>query len=188
MKSIGTKILIAIVVIIAFSGIIVISKYNTIVSKQEIVNQKLSDIDSVLQRRFDLIPNLVNTVKGYAAHEKEAIEKVTKARENYVNSSSLNDKASANNELNSALSNLLVIMENYPDLKANEQFKNLQDELAGTENRITVARKDYNEVVKEYNLLIKKFPNNIIAGIFNFGTKEYFEAEKKANEVPKVEF
>ena len=121
-------------------------------------------------------------------HEENVINSVTKARENLVNAKDLDEKSTANEELTSALNNLFVIVENYPDLKANTNFINLQDELAGTENRIAVSRKDYNDAVKEYNITIKKFPKNMIAGMFGFETKDYFEAKETSLEVPNVSF
>lgn len=174
---------IVILLIMMFAG-----TYNSLVSKEEEVDNKLADISVQLERRADLIPNLVNTVKGYASHETEVINSVTSAREKLVNATSVEDKANANAELTSALNNLLVIVENYPDLKANTNFIQLQDELAGTENRIAVARRDYNEAVKSYNKTIKSFPKNILAGMFGFDEKDYFEADSSSNEVPNVSF
>lgn len=129
----------------------------------------------MLQRRADLIPNLVNTVKGYTSHEDAIIDKITTARENLNKAKTVEEKSEANDELSSALNSLMVVVENYPDLKASENFINLQDELAGTENRIAVARKDYNDAVKSYNTSIKKFPGSIFAGMFAFDSKTYFE-------------
>ena len=164
------------------------SSYNGLVSREEEVEGKLADISVQLERRADLIPNLVSTVKGYASHEQNAIDSVTTARENLVNADSAEEMASANQQLTTALNNLLVIVENYPDLKANTNFIQLQDELAGTENRIAVARSDYNDAVKDYNKTIKSFPKNILAGMFGFEEKEYFEAKDSSNEVPEVSF
>lgn len=168
-------------------GLLTIS-YNGLVSKKETVTNSLSNLDVMLQRRSDLIPNLVNTVKGYAKHESEIIDKVTKARENMVNASSVADKSNANTELSNSLKALMVVVENYPDLKSSENFRQLSDELAGTENRIAVARKDYNDVVKTFNTSIKKFPTNIMAAMFGFKEEVYFEADQKASEVPSVNF
>lgn len=165
-----------------------VGTYNGLVSKEEEVEGKLADIDVQLERRADLIPNLVNSVKGYMIHEQSIIDSVTKARENLVNAKSLEDKANANGELTSALNNLFVIVENYPDLKANANFINLQDELSGTENRIANARRDYNDVVKSFNSEIKKFPKNLFAGIFGFEKKDYFEASENSTKVPNVSF
>lgn len=174
---------IVVVLIVLFS-----SSYNSLVSKEEEVDNKLADISVQLERRADLIPNLVSTVKGYASHEQAVIDSVTTARENLVNADGVEEKAMANQELTTALNNLFVIVENYPDLKSNENFIQLQDELAGTENRIAVARKDYNEAVKDYNKTIKSFPKNILAGMFGFEEKEYFEAKDSSSEVPEVSF
>lgn len=184
MKKIGL-IIVAILILLVLSGI---GTYNGLVSKSEEVEGKFADISVQLERRADLIPNLVNTVKGYAKHEQSAIDSVTTAREHLVNAKNLEDKAAANDELTKALNNLFVIVENYPDLKANTNFIQLQDELAGTENRIAVARKDYNDAVKSYNKEIKSFPKNIFASMFGFKEKAYFEAKESSNEVPNVSF
>lgn len=182
------KFLIIFIAIIAIIAILCISGYNGMVSKKESVESALSDLDVMLQRRADLIPNLVSTVKGYTSHENETIDKITAARAKLVNASSIEEKSSANNELTSSLNALMVVVENYPDLKASQNFIQLSDELAGTENRIAVARKDYNNAVKEYNLTIKKLPNNIFAGMFGFEQATYFEADKTSTEVPNVSF
>lgn len=179
----GIVIVIILAIILFFVG-----KYNNLVTLEEGVDNKYADIDVQLERRADLIPNLVNTVKGYMQHEDDIIEQVTTARENLVNASTVEDKASASEELTKALNNLYVIVENYPDLKSNTNFINLQDELAGTENRIAVARKDYNDAVKEYNNLVKTFPNNLTASLFNFKEKSYFEVNNSDKEVPNVSF
>lgn len=174
---------IIILIIALFAG-----SYNNLVGKEEDVDSKLADVSVQLERRADLIPNLVNTVKGYTSHETEIINSITSARQKLLNADSVSEKAEANDELTNALNNLLVVVENYPDLKANTNFIQLQDELAGTENRIAVARKDYNDAVKDYNKSIKKFPQNILAGMFGFEEKDYFEAKESANEVPEVSF
>lgn len=181
--TIGIIIGVIVLLVIMFSG-----TYNGLVGKGEEVDNKLADISVQLERRADLIPNLVSTVKGYASHEQSAIDSVTEARSNLVNATNVEEKVKANETLTTALNNLFVIVENYPDLKANTNFIQLQDELAGTENRIAVARKDYNEAVKSYNKEIKSFPKNIIANMFGFEVKEYFEAKESANEVPNVSF
>lgn len=180
------KIAIILAVIALVAGFF-IGKYNTLVDLESNVEQKLADIDVQLQRRNDLIPNLVNTVKGYMKHEQEALNKVTTAREKLNSVNSAKDKADASEELRQAVNNLLVLVENYPDLKADAQFTQLQDELAGTENRIAVARKDYNSVVTDFNKKIKVFPNNLISSIFGFEKAEYFEASKSSAGVPNVE-
>ena len=182
------KSLIVIIVIVLLLGGLLIGSYNGMVSKREAVDTAYSNLDVTLQRRADLIPNLVNTVKGYTSHETAAIEQVTNARTKYLNSSSTDEKIEANNEISKALSNLLVVVENYPDLKASTNFTQLSDELSGTENRIAVARRDYNDAVKTYNLSIKQFPNSILAGMFGFDTATYFEASETSKDVPNVSF
>jgi len=184
-SSIGTICIIAVIAIIA---IMAIAGYNGMVSKREAVDSALSDLDVMLQRRADLIPNLVSTVKGYTNHENEVIDKITEARAKLTSANSVEEKSEANNELSSSLKALMLVVENYPDLKSSENFKQLSDELAGTENRIAVARKDYNNAVKTLNTTIKKFPNNIIAGMFGFEQAEYFEADESSTEVPSVNF
>lgn len=181
-------IVICVIVVIAIIGIAMASGYNGIVSKEEAVESSLSNLDVMLQRRADLIPNLVNTVKGYTNHENEIIDKITEARAKLTSANSVEEKSSANNELSSSLNALMLVVENYPDLKSSENFKQLSDELAGTENRIAVARKDYNDSVKTLNTSIKKFPNNILAGIFGFEQATYFEADESSTEVPSVSF
>lgn len=184
----GLKTGIVVIVVVLLLGLLIGGSYNNLVSKEEKVDSKLSDVSVQLERRADLIPNLVNTVKGYTTHETEAIEKVTTAREKLVGAKTVDEMSSANNELNTALNNLFVIVENYPDLKADSVFLNLQDELAGTENRVAVARKDYNDSVNSYNTAIKRFPSNILAGMFGFDKKEYFEVDEGKDEVPEVKF
>lgn len=178
-------ILVVIVVILAIMGI---STYNNLVEKSEEVDKKYADISAQLERRANLIPNLVETVKGYASHEESVIEKVTASREKLVDAKTPEEASAANAELSTSLNSLFALAENYPDLKANTNFINLQDELAGTENRISIARKDYNEVVQNYNKEIKKFPNNLFAKMLGFDEKTYFEAKDNANEVPNVSF
>lgn len=181
-------VIIVIVAILLIGGIMIGSTYNGILAKSENVDGKFANIDTQLQRRADLIPNLVNTVKGYAKQEQDVINSVTEARSKLAGASSIEDKATANNELTTALNRLLVVVENYPDLKSSQNFIQLSDELAGTENRISVARKNYNDAVKEYNLSIKKFPANIIASMFGFENKQYFEAAEGSQTVPNVNF
>lgn len=178
-------VIVALIVILATS---IVSSYNGIVTMKENVDKKYADINVQLERRLSLIPNLVSTVKGYASHEEEIIQSISDARSKLSAARTTSEKAEANEELTSALNNLMVIVENYPDLKANENFKQLSDELAGTENRIAVARRDYNEAAQEYNTKIIKMPTNIIASIFNFEKVEYFNASEKANETPTVSF
>ena len=179
---------IIILAIVAIVIIMIISSYNGIVAKSEEVDNKFSAIDTQLQRRADLIPNLVNTVKGYASHEQEVINSVTEARAKLAGANTVSEKAEADGELTNALNRLMVVVENYPDLKSSQNFIQLSDELAGTENRIATARRDYNEAVKAYNLKIKKFPTNIMAGMFGYEKAEYFEASEQSQEVPNVSF
>ena len=162
--------------------------YNSLVRMDEEVNGAWAQVENQLQRRYDLIPNYVETVKGYAKHEKEVLLGVTRARSRVGNADSLEEKVEANNQLSSALARLLVVVERYPQLKANTNFIRLQDELAGTENRISVERRRFNEAVKAYNTEIRSFPTNIIAGMFGFEKKDFFEVPKSRQEVPKIEF
>ena len=193
----GIKILIGVVVVIIIGYFMVKGKYNTMVTQDETVNQTWSQVENVYQRRADLIPNLVNTVKGYAAHEKETLEGVVEARAkatsinidaNNLNAQSMQQFQQAQQGLSSALSRLMVVVEKYPDLKANESFLQLQAQLEGTENRIAVERQRFNQSVEVYNKNIRTFPNNIYAGMFGFEKKPYFEADKGAETVPEVEF
>lgn len=184
-KGIIIGIIVGLVVIL---GIALISANNNLVSMEAEVDAALANIDTNLQRRADLIPNLVNTVKGYAAHEKEALDSVTEARAKLAGASTVEEKAEADSQLTAALNNLLVIVENYPDLKASANFTQLADELAGTENRIAIARRDYNTAVQSYNTAIRKFPNSLVAGLFGFTQKDYFQASDGAENVPNVQF
>lgn len=173
------------------------SSYNGMVSREESVTSQWAQVENVYQRRADLIPNLVNTVKGYAAHEKSTFEAVTNARSKAtsinVDPTKLNDQTlaqfqQAQDGLSSALSRLLVVVEKYPDLKANQNFLELQAQLEGTENRITVERKKFNEVAQKYNVYIRKFPRNIFAGMFGFDKKAYFQAQSGSDVAPEVKF
>ena len=184
----GTKILCCLVIVILICGGYIISTRNKLVGQEQETKQVFANVQVYLQRRNDLIPNLVNTVKGYAKHEEEVFNAVTEARQNMINAKTPEETVQADAALSSAVGRLLAIAESYPDLKAKENFLELQDELAGTENRIAVARKDYNDAVKDYNKAIKKFPQNILAGMFGFEEKDYFEAKESANEVPQVSF
>lgn len=181
-------IILAIIVLIVTWGI---TTSNSLMTLREDVRMQQSQVETTLQRRSDLIPNLVNTVKGYATHEEEVFTEIADARSKLagsIESGDLDSISESNSELDSALSRLLAITENYPDLKASEQFTSLQDELAGTENRINVARQYYNEKVMTYNTSVQRFPTSIIAGIFGYSPAEYFEASEEAQEVPEVNF
>jgi LemA protein len=169
-------------------GVWIMGSYNNLVNLNETVNSNWAQVDVQLQRRADLIPNLVATVKGYAAHEEGILNNLADARSKLIGAQGVADKAAANEELNSALSRLLAIVENYPNLKADVNFRQLMDELAGTENRIAVARKDYNDSVQLYNAKIKSLPTRIWAGILGFGPREYFQVAPGAQTVPQVQF
>jgi len=166
-----------------------IGSRNELVQEREAIKGAWSQVDVVLQRRADLIPNLVETVKGFAKHEETAIDSVTAARAALGGAQTPKDKIAANGQLDSALSRLLVVVENYPNLKANENFMRLQDELSGTENRIAVERKKYNDIVQKYNTDIALFPKNIAASMFGFQREDaYFKADAASKEAPKVKF
>jgi len=185
----GTIILLSVLGLLLILVMTLVGSYNRLVNTSEGVDEKWSQVENVLQRRYDLIPNLVNTVKGYAKHEKELLTEVTKLRSQWGAAKTPGDKVAAANGLEGALSRLLLVVERYPDLKANQNFLKLQDELAGTENRIAVERKRYNEAVRDYNLRVRRFPSNLVAGMFGFEKKDaYFEAAEQAQETPKVEF
>ena len=184
----GAVTIFVVIGVIALIAIFLIGSYNGLVTKKESVTKAYSDLGTMLQRRADLIPNLVNTVKGFTSHEDEVIDKITTARQNLLNANTLEETQTANDELSKQLSALMVIVENYPDLKSSANFINLQDELAGTENRIATARKDYNDKVNEYNSSIKTFPTNIISGMFGFSEEKYFETTVSSTEVPSVNF
>ena len=184
----GLFIIGGLVIVLIIAALLVIPKYNNLVSGEETVDAKWAQVENQLQRRFDLIPNLVETAKGYAAHEEQVFTQIAEARTQYGGASTVEEAAAANDELSGALSRLLVIVENYPDLKANQQFKQLMDELAGTENRLAVAREDYNEEVRQFNGDVRSFPGNLIAGLFGFEQKDYFEAAAGAETAPSVDF
>jgi LemA protein len=190
----STIILIVAVAIIAIWGI---TGYNGLVNMDEKVSNQWANVETQYQRRADLIPNLVNTVKGYAAHEKQTLEGVVQARSQAtqikvdpanLTPEKLAEYQKAQGAVTSALGKLLAITENYPDLKANQNFLELQAQLEGTENRINVARKDFNDAAKTYNIGIRRFPRNILAGLFGFNKRAYFEAAEGAENAPKVEF
>lgn len=188
---------IIIIAVIAVIAIYFISTYNSMVAQEEAVSTAWSNVENQYQRRSDLIPNLVNTVKGYAAHEKETFDAVVSARAKATQTTvSIDDLTPekmqayqrAQGEVGSALSRLLAVTENYPELKANENFKELQTQLEGTENRISVERRNFNKATREYNTAIRKFPRNIVAGMFGFEKHPYFEAEEGSEKAPEVKF
>ena len=196
MKKSFIVIAVIVVIVVALFGWVK-GTYNGMVEQEENVSKAWSQVENVYQRRADLIPNLVNTVKGYAAHEKETLEGVlaarAKATQMTVNLDDLSEEnikkyQAAQGDLQQAMGRLLMLTENYPDLKANENFRDLQAQLEGTENRITVERQKLNEAAKEYNTNIRKFPNNIFAGMFGFEKKGYFEAQEGAEKAPEVKF
>ena len=190
----------SVIIVLIVAAIVVvwgITGYNGLVSMDEGVQTKWADVETQYQRRADLIPNLVNTVKGYAAHESETLQAVVEARAKAtsVNIDPTNMSAEqianfqkAQDGVSSALGRLLVTVEKYPDLKANENFKELQAQLEGTENRISVARRDYNEAARKYNTTLRGFPKNILAGMFGFEKKAYFEAQEGSEQAPTVQF
>ena len=187
------KAVIAILVVLMILALVVggayVGRRNQMVIKRETVNAAWAQVDVVLQRRADLIPNLVETVKGYAAQEQKVFGDIAAARAALIGAKTPSDKIAANGQLDSALGRLLVIVENYPQLKSNENFMRLQDELAGTENRIAVERKRYNDSVQDYNTYIGLFPNNLVASFAGFTRNDaYFKTEEGARQAPKVNF
>ncbi|HZD33177.1 MAG TPA: LemA family protein [Candidatus Angelobacter sp.] len=185
----GVIILIVIVLLLFFVGSAFVSRRNEMVVKREAVNSAWSQVDVVLQRRNDLIPNLVETVKGYAGQEVKVFGDIAAARAAMAGAKTPADKIAANGQVESALSRLLVVVENYPQLRSDQNFMRLQDELAGTENRIAVERKRYNDTLQDYNTYIGLFPNNIVASMSGFARNDaYFKAEGGAREAPKVNF
>lgn len=183
-----SKSLLGIIAAIVIVVGMIFSSYNGLVSMNENVTGKWAQVENQLQRRNDLIPNLVNTVKGYADHETEVFKQVSDARAKLGGAKTVAETSAANSEMNSALSRLLMVAENYPELKSNTNFIQLQDELAGTENRIAVARKDYNDAVQSYNAKIKSLPASLYAGAFGFTARDYFKADEAAQKVPQVKF
>ena len=190
----------AIIIVVAVVAIVVIwciTGYNSLVGMEENVNNQWANVETQYQRRSDLIPNLVNTVKGYATHEQETLEGVVEARSKAtqikvdpqnLTPEKLAEYQQAQGQLATALGKLLAITENYPALKANQNFQELQAQLEGTENRITVARKNFNDAAREFNTSIRRFPKNILAGLFGFDKRTYFEAQEGAETAPSVEF
>jgi len=162
--------------------------YNSLVTKSQVIDGQWAQVETQYQRRFDLIPNLVNSVKGYMTQEKTIFDNLADARSRYAGATTPDEKAIAGGEVEAALARLLVVMENYPDLRSIEAITSLMDELSGTENRISVERRKYNEAVRDYNTAIKTFPRNMLAGMFGFTEREYFKSVSGADQVPKVEF
>ncbi len=183
MKKAG--IIIGIIVVLA---LLMIPQYNGLVQSKENVSEAYAQVQNVVQRRADLIPNLVNTVKGYTKHEEDVFIKVSEARSGVKNAKNPEELATANEQLTSALNGMNVVVERYPELKADKQFTQLMDELAGSENRIATERKNYNTVVKSYNQKVKRFPTVIFAKLMGFNAEKYFEADKSAQVAPKVNF
>ena len=178
--------------LLGFVGIFILTlvgSYNGLVTANQGVDNAWANVETDLQRRYDLIPNLVSTVKGYAKHEASVLEEVTRLRSQWGQAKDTSSKVKAANDLEGALSRLMVVIEKYPDLKANEGFLRLQDELAGTENRIQVARMRFNQAVQDYNVKVQSFPSNLMASIGGFKVRDsYFKANEAAKEAPKVEF
>lgn len=177
------------IIVIAVIAIYGVSIYNSLVRLRNQVKNAWSQIDVQLKRRHNLIPNLIETVKGYMTHERDTLENITKARSAAVDASSIGDKSKAESQLSGALGKFNLVVENYPDLKANQNFLSLQEELTSTENKISFARQSYNDQVLFYNNKIEMFPSNILAGMYNFSKEEFFEIEvEEEREVPKVKF
>ena len=185
----GIIVVIVLVIVVGFIFMQYVGVRNTLVTKDQTVKAAWSQVDIVLQRRADLIPNLVETVKGFAKQEQTVFGDIARARSALLSAGTPAEKIAANQQLDGAIGRLLVIVENYPQLKSNENFLRLQDELAGTENRIAVERKRYNDALQDYNTYLLKFPNNLIAGFAGFKSNEaYFQASEASRQVPKVNF
>jgi LemA protein len=184
----GWIVLGVIVLVILMIGGSAIGSKNSFVSLQEAVDAQWANVETVLQRRFDLIPNLVSTVKGYAKHEEGIFTEVTRLRSQWGQAATPEEKVQVAGQMQGALGRLLLVAENYPDLKANQNFLALQDELAGTENRISVERRRYNEAVQAYNTAIRRFPGSVWAGLFGFQRRSPFESAPEAATAPRVEF
>lgn len=182
------KAIIAIIAIAVILLIAIVQTYNNLASSRENVNKAYAQVQNVVQRRADLIPNLVNTVKGYTKHEEDTLKEVTNARAGVNNAKNPEELAKANEELTRAVGNINVVVEAYPELKADRQFVSLMDELAGSENRISVERKNYNEACQEFNSKLVRFPTNLIGKITGFKEAEYFKASESAQEAPTVDF
>lgn len=181
----GLLIVLGIILVLIFGCA---SYYNSFISLEETIDGRWAEIDNNLQRRADLIPNLVATVQGYAGHEAAVFTEIAQARSRLLGAEGVEGKVEASSALDSALGRLLMVVEQYPELKADQRFAELQDELAGTENRLSVARLRYNETVTSFNARIRRFPGNLIAGMMGLEKREYFQIDEEAREVPKVEF
>lgn len=183
LAAVGAIVVVAIIIVVALMGM-----YNSLVTKSQAIEAQWAQVETQYQRRFDLIPNLVNTVKGMMKQEQSVFQAIADARTKYGSATTVDAKAAAAGEVESALGRLLAIVENYPELKSSQNVTSLMDELAGTENRISVERRRYNELVRDYNTQIKTFPTNMLAGMFGFTEKSYFQSVTGANQAPKVEF
>ncbi len=175
-------------IVVAIIGVSLFSLYNSLVGKSQAVEAQWAQVETQYQRRFDLIPNLVNSVKGFMAQEKAVFDALAEARTRYAGAKTVDEKAAAAGEVEVALGRLLVVVENYPELRSSALVSQLMDELAGTENRISVERRRYNDLVRSYNTAIKSFPTNLLAGMFGFSEKSYFQSVSGADQAPKVEF
>lgn len=184
----GLKIALIVLAVILVIAIPIVGSYNSLVNLEQTVNKAESNIDTQLQRRSDLIPNLVNTVKGYASQEKDIFTDIANARSKLAGATSVTEQADADSQLSNALSRLLVVVERYPDLKSNQNFRDLSVQLEGTENRIAVARQDYNTAVTNYNAKRRRFPTTIISSLFGFQEKPLYKASAGASDVPSVDF
>ena len=182
---IGIGVIVVIVLIVAGS---LVGVYNSLVTNAQAVDAQWAQVETQYQRRFDLIPNLVNSVKGLMAQEKAVFDAIAQARTKYGSATTVNEKAAAAGEVETALGRLLAIVENYPEIKSSAAVISLMDELAGTENRISVERKRYNDLVRTFNTQVKTFPTNMLAGMFGFSEKQYFQSVSGADQAPKVEF
>jgi len=184
----GLVVLAVIAVLVLALGGWVVSNYNNLVTKKTEVQKSFAEIDNLLLRRNDMIPNLVETVKGIAAQEQAVFGQIADARKQMAGAGSNEQKIAAGTAMDSAISRLLVVIENYPQLRSQENFLRLQDELAGTENRLSVSRTRYNEVVGEYNVMVKRFPTNLFAGMFGYKEEPFYEVSAEQKQVPRVEF
>jgi LemA protein len=187
MKAVWIVLGVIVLIAVAVGGAL-LSKYNQLVTMDTDIKAKWAQVDNQLQRRADLIPNLVETVKGFAAQEKSILETIANARAKLAGAGNVPDKIAVSNELSGALSRLLVVVENYPNLKSDATFARLMDELAGTENRLSVERKRYNDSVQAYNVAVRQFPGNLIAGILGFREQPFFEVPAAARQTPQVKF